>query len=174
MDSGLDDITDYLGFRPWISMGHHARYMKGVKSGEDANTADRGETGRVSMDPSGKHPLDFDEADLALKGLDELFMEAVKQSNSEAAQWRNPLLSLEPVRSALEKLSVGYSDNPSFKSDGLLRSDWLASILIHSSPCELKALVGWRPPEYLQEWDEFGALSDESLHEHIRKRLRAL
>ena len=159
----LDDITDYLGFRPWINKSHRTRYMEAVKSADSADTA-----------PSGKHPLDFDAAELARKGLDRLFMEAVKHSNAQARRTRNPLLDSEPVQRALKELPVGYGDNPSFKSDGLLRSDWLASQLLGSDPHELNALVGWLPPEYLHEREEFGALSDEALHEHIRRGLQSV
>ena len=159
----LDDTTDFLGFRPWIGQDHYARYMKVVESGKKGH-----------MGPSGKHFLDFDDSELSPKESVRLFMEFVKRSDEEEAKLRNPALDLEPVQRALKELSVGYRDNPSFKSDGLLQSELLASLLFHSQPNALKTLFGWLPPGYLQEREEFGALSDESLHEHIRRVIRAL
>ena len=159
----LDDIMDYFGFRPWISENHHARYTKVVKSGKN-----------VQLDPSTKHPLDFDKADLELKGVIGVYMEAIERTNARTAQLRDPALDHEPVQRALEELSVGYRDDTSFKSDGRLQSDWLASTLFRSDPYELKTLVGWLPTGYLQDREEFGGLSDESLHEHIRRAFRAL
>ena len=156
----LDDIADFLGFRPWIGQDHRARYMEVVGNGKDVR-------------PSKRHPLNLD-FDLTPEGSRELVRAVEEWSRASAAQLRNPALDLEPVQSALKELSVGYWDDPTFKSDGLLRSDWLASTLLRSDPYELKTLVGWLPPRYLQDREEFGALSAESLHEHIRKSLLAL
>ena len=103
------------------------------------------------------------------------FMEFIKRSNEEIAKekakLRNPALEIEPVQRALKELPVGYRDNPSFKSDGMLESEKLASLLSRSGPpgIGLKTLFEWLPPGYLQDREEFGALSDESLHEHIRR-----
>ena len=91
---------------------------------------------------------------LSAKGLDGLFMEAVKRSQAQARQSRNPLLDSEPVQRALKESQVGYYDNPSFKSSGLLRSERLKSELFRSEAHELNALVGWLPPGYLDEWEE--------------------
>ena len=156
----LDDIMDYLGFRPWVGLDRHARYMRVVETGNDER-------------PSAIHPLDRD-FDLTPEGASEL-VEAVEEwSNAMAGPLRNPALDLEPVQRARRELSVGYWDDPSFKSDGRLQSDWLASTLFRSDPYELETLVGWLPPGYLQDREEFGALSDESLHEHIRRASHAL
>ena len=156
----LDDILDYLGFRPWVGLDHYARYMRVVETGNDER-------------PSAIHPLDRD-FDLTPEGASEL-VEAVEEwSNAMAGPLRNPALDLEPVQRARRELSVGYWDDPSFKSDGRLQSDWLASTLFRSDPYELETLVGWLPPGYLQDREEFGALSDESLHEHIRRASHAL
>ena len=161
----LDDMMDYLGFRPWVGQQQYARYMEVVKSNKD-----------VHPDPPGKHPLDFDEADLALKGgLAGLYREELERwSNEMAAQLRDLARDHGPVYRALEELSVGYRDDTSLESDGRLQSDWLASAVFRSNPLGVKALVGWLPPGYLQDREEFGALSDESLQEHIRKSLLAL
>ena len=166
----IDDITDFLGYRPWIDQVHHARYMEIVGSGKEDHK-------KLSL-------KDFFDSDSvpSPEEVARLYREAVKRSNEEfakefakeKAKLRNPALDLEPVQRALKKLPVGYYDNPTFRSDGMLQSVAWAEILSGSDPYELKTFVGWLPPGYLQDQEEFGALSAESLHEHIRKSLLAL